>query len=54
MFITDRKCTSLREGEPVVFLVYSDIYNRKIPMDGTVKFERVGRDRKKVSVYAAQ
>lgn len=23
-------------------------------IDGTVKFERVGRDRKKVSVYAAQ
>ncbi len=23
-------------------------------VDGTVKFERVGRDRKKVSVYAAQ
>lgn len=32
----NRKCTSLKRNEQVVFLIYSDIYNRKIPMDGSV------------------
>lgn len=32
----NRKCTSLKRNEQVVFLIHSDIYNRKIPMDGSV------------------
>lgn len=31
-----RSCKSLKYGEAVVFLIYSDIYNRKIPEWGTV------------------
>lgn len=31
-----RKCTSLQYSEPVVFKIHSDIYGKKIPMDGTV------------------
>ena len=31
-----RKCTSLQPNEPVVFKIYSDIYGKKIPMDGSV------------------
>lgn len=33
-----RKCSSLREGEQVVFLIYSGILNKKTPMDGSVIF----------------
>lgn len=43
-----RKCTSLKRGEQVVFLVHSDIYNRKVPMDGSVVF--VYPDRKRVLI----
>ena len=32
----NRKCTSLKLSEQVVFKIYSDIYKEKIPMDGTV------------------
>lgn len=31
-----RTCSSLKCGENVVFKTYSDIYKKKIPMDGTV------------------
>ena len=31
-----RSCKSLKYGEPVVFLIHSNIYNRKIPEWGTV------------------
>lgn len=31
-----RKCTSLQANECVVFKIYSDIYKKKIPMDGNV------------------
>lgn len=31
-----RKCTSLKQNEQVVFNIYSDIYERKIPMGGSV------------------
>ena len=31
-----RSCTSLQYNEPVVFKIHSDIYGKKIPMDGTV------------------
>lgn len=43
-----RYCSSLKENEQVVFLLYSDIYNKKIPYDGTVVY--VDRPSKKVSV----
>lgn len=33
-----RKCTSLKENERVVFFIYSNIYEKKIHMDGTVSF----------------
>lgn len=32
----DRKCTSLQSNEQVVFMIHSDIYRKKIPMDGSV------------------
>ena len=32
----NRKCTSLKPNEQVVFKIYSDIYGKKIPMDGSV------------------
>lgn len=31
-----RKCTSLQCNEQVVFKIHSDIYKKKIPMDGSV------------------
>lgn len=43
-----RSCGSLKAGESVVFKLYSDIYNKKIPMDGTVIY--VNTDRKVVWV----
>lgn len=45
---TIRSCTSLKDGEQVVFLIYSDIYNHKIPIDGNVNF--LDRDMRKVAV----
>ena len=32
----DRKCTSLKFNEQVVFMIHSDIYEKKIPIDGSV------------------
>lgn len=32
----NRKCTSLQYNEQVVFKIYSDIYGKKIPMNGSV------------------
>lgn len=32
-----RKCSSLKNNEQVVFKIHSDLYNKKIPMDGSVK-----------------
>jgi hypothetical protein len=43
-----RPCSDLENGEEVVFLLYSDLYQRKIPVDGTVSF--VDRDRKAAMV----
>lgn len=43
-----RKCTSLKVNEPVVFNIYSDIYKKKVPMDGSVI--QVYSDSKKVGV----
>lgn len=42
-----RKCTSLQSNEQVVFKIHSDIYGKKIPMDGSVtsvyeKHKKVG------------
>lgn len=34
--IMKRKCISLKQDEQVVFNIYSDIYERKIPMVGSV------------------
>lgn len=31
-----RRCSDLEVGEPVVFNLWSNIYKRKIPFDGTV------------------
>ena len=31
-----RLCSSLKQNENVVFMHYSDIYKKKIPMDGNV------------------
>lgn len=31
-----RKCSSLQANEQVVFKIYSDIYKKKIPMDGNI------------------
>jgi hypothetical protein len=44
----NRKCTSLKSGEEVVFNIYSDIYKRKIPESGSVSF--VNKNRKEVMV----
>ena len=33
-----RRCYALKENEQVVFNVWSDIYERKIPMNGNVLF----------------
>lgn len=43
-----RKCTSLQYSEPVVFKIHSDIYGKKIPMDGSVI--SVNENTKKVCV----
>lgn len=32
----NRKCTSLQFNEEVVFMIHSDIYEKKIPMTGSV------------------
>ena len=32
----NRKCTSLKADEQVVFKIHSDIFEKKIPMDGSV------------------
>ena len=45
---TIRSCTSLKDGEQVVFLIHSDIYNHKIPINGNVNF--LNRDMRKVGV----
>ena len=34
--MNSRKCTSLQYNEQVVFKIHSDIYEKKIPMDGSV------------------
>ena len=34
--MNSRKCTSLQFNEQVVFKIHSDIYEKKIPMDGSV------------------
>lgn len=44
----ERKCTSLKPNEEVVFNLMSDIYKRKIPMVGSVIVVR--DDTKKVCV----
>lgn len=44
----NRKCTSLQSNEQVVFKIYSDIYGKKIPMDGSVI--SVYKNAKKVGV----
>lgn len=44
----DRKCTTLKTNDEVVFLIFSDIFKRKIPMNGTVIF--VSKNQKKVCV----
>ena len=41
-----RSCSDLKSGEAVVALVYNSIYEKKIPIDGTVVF--VNADIKKV------
>ena len=43
-----RYCRGLKHNEMVVFLIWSDLYKRKIPMDGNVI--SVDKDRKIVSV----
>lgn len=45
---TIRSCTTLEEGEKVVFLIYNDIYQHKTPIDGNVTF--VNKDMRKVAV----
>ena len=45
---TIRSCTTLKEEEKVVFLIYSDIYQHKIPINGDVIF--VNKDIRKVAV----
>lgn len=44
----ERKCTSLKENENVVFKIYSDIFKKKIPMDGSVLF--VNENTRKVCI----
>ena len=43
-----RKCSSLQSNEQVVFNLYSEIFEKKIPMDGSVIF--VLPNRKEVMV----
>ena len=43
-----RTCASLKQGEQVVFKIYSDIYEEKRPMDGFVIY--VNTDRRVVWV----
>jgi len=43
-----RKCTSLQPDEQVVFNVHSDIFKRKIPMNGSVVF--VDKNKRTVNV----
>ena len=43
------KCSDLAAGREVIFIVWSDIYNRKIPEVGTVS--SVEPERKKVWVH---
>ena len=43
-----RKCSSLQSNEQVVFNLYSEIFEKKIPMDGSVIF--VFPNRKEVMV----
>lgn len=43
-----RKCSSLQSNEQVVFNLYSEIFERKVPMDGSVIF--VLPNRKEVMV----
>ena len=43
-----RKCSSLQSNEQVVFNLYSEIFERKLPMDGSVIF--VLPNRKEVMV----
>ena len=43
-----RKCSSLQSNEQVVFNLYSEIFERKVPMDGFVIF--VLPNRKEVMV----
>lgn len=38
-----RTCQSLKQGEAVVFKLYSDIYKEKKPMDGTVIYVNTDR-----------
>ncbi len=38
-----RNCTSLQNGEQVVFNIFSDIYKRKVPETGSVKFVDAAR-----------
>ena len=45
---TIRSCTTLKEEEKVVFLIFSDIYQHKIPINGDVIF--VNKDIRKVAV----
>ena len=44
-----RDCSSLKDGEQVVFYIYSDIYEKKIPETGTVS--GVNLHRKEVYVH---
>lgn len=44
-----RDCSSLKNGEQVVFNIYSDIYKNKIPETGTV--EDVSTERKEVHIH---
>ena len=43
-----RDCSTLKNGEQVVFYIYSDIYKKKIPETGTVEY--VSSERKEVHV----
>jgi hypothetical protein len=45
----NRKCTSLRDGEEVVFNIYSDILKRKSAETGTVSL--VNENQRKVMVH---
>ena len=43
-----RKCSSLKQNEAVVFMIHSDIYNKKIPETGSVIY--VLPEQKKVCI----